>query len=115
MAPPPRLQAAQQLLCKLLVRVQFLSFLFFSAASCRDVPPASAESLWFNAKILLAAASAGLCRWFWFCAAAFTAEQLKKTENICSIFFFFFADVIKHGDILEIALKLQVFPFFPFL
>lgn len=43
-------------------------------------------------------------------------SQLKeKTGNICS-FFFFFADVIKYGDILEIALKLQqFFPFFPFL
>lgn len=100
------LQAAQQLLYKQLVGARFLAFLFFFfAASCRDVPPASAESLWFNAKFLLAAASAGLCRWFWFCAAAFTAEE--KNRKYLLFFFFFFADVIKYGDILEIALKLQ--------
>lgn len=40
------------------------------------------------------------------------SQLKKKTGNICS--FFFFADVIKYGDILEIALKLQQsFLFFP--
>lgn len=87
MAPPPQLQAAQELLYKLLVRARFLAFLFFFLLPAAEMfllrllnhSGSTLKSCWLQ---LLQDSASGS-------SSVLLLSQLKKnTGNICSFFFF---------------------------